>query len=282
MTSGAPSMPMTPLPYRVTDKRWETADTATLTMAPVDRAVEAPKPGQFLMLWAFGVGEVPISISGRRSGGLLEHTIRAAGPATTTLTGAPVGDVVGVRGPFGTEWEVERAHGGDLLIVAGGIGLAPLRLAIRSALEHRDRFGSVALLVGARSPDDLVFRGELDAWLDRTDLQVEITVDYAPGAGDNRWTGDVGLVTELVRRADVSPASTVALVCGPEVMMRYTAQALLDRGVPARSIRLSAERNMRCAIGHCGHCQLGGRFICLDGPVFDHPDLAPLLAVRER
>ena len=180
MTSAAPSMPMTPLPYRVTDKRWETADTATLTMAPVDRAVEAPKPGQFLMLWAFGVGEVPISISGRPSGDLLEHTIRAAGPATTTLTDAPVGDVVGVRGPFGTEWEVERAHGGDLLIVAGGIGLAPLRLAIHSALEHRDRFRSVALLVGARSPDDLVFRSELDAWLDRTDVQVEITVDYAP------------------------------------------------------------------------------------------------------
>jgi anaerobic sulfite reductase subunit B len=278
----APSMPMTPLPYRVTAKRWETADTVTLTMAPMDRAIGPPRPGQFSMLWAFGVGEVPISISGRSSPDLLEHTIRAAGTATSTLAHAPVDDVIGVRGPFGTEWEVERARGGDLLIVAGGIGLAPLRMAIHSALEHQDRFRQVTILVGARSPDDLVFRGELDAWLDRTDLQVEVTVDHAPGGADRRWTGDVGLVTELVRRADISPSSTVALVCGPEVMMRYTAQALLDRGVPARSIRLSAERNMKCAIGHCGHCQLGGRFICLDGPVFAHPDLAPLLAVRER
>ena len=275
-------MPMTPLPYRVTDKRWETADTATLTMAPVDRAVEAPKPGQFLMLWAFGVGEVPISISGRPSGDLLEHTIRAAGPATTTLTDAPVGDVVGVRGPFGTEWEVERAHGGDLLIVAGGIGLAPLRLAIHSALEHRDRFRSVALLVGARSPDDLVFRSELDAWLDRTDVQVEITVDYAPGGGDDRWTGHVGLVTELFRQADVSTR-----VDG-RVRLRPRGHDALHRpGAPRPRRpgpvdRLSA--GTQHALRHRPLRALPARSAgssAATGPSSTTPDRDPLLTVRE-
>jgi NAD(P)H-flavin reductase len=273
---------MTPTAYSVVHHRWETADTATLVLAPVAEPVAAPAPGQFVMLWAFGVGEVPISTAGVTPEGHLEHTIRAAGLATRALVGLEPGDVVGVRGPFGTAWDVERARGGDLVVIAGGIGLAPLRPAVRAALDDRDAHGRVTVLVGARAPEELLYRDELAAWAARPDVALEVTVDHVPGGAGAGWTGHVGLVTELLSRVDLDPAGSTTLVCGPEVMMRHAAQAVIDRGVPPGSVRLSAERNMRCAIGHCGHCQLGGSFICLDGPVFDHPVLAPLLAVRER
>jgi anaerobic sulfite reductase subunit B len=269
--------PMTPVMYRVEARTEELDDTATLSMAPVDLAVDTPAPGQFNMLWAFGIGEAPISLAAV-DGPVLHHTIRRAGKVSTALWACKEGDLVGVRGPFGTGWELQRATGRDILIVAGGIGLAPLRLLVEQLLATRTDFGRAALLVGARSPDALLYREAIEAWRSRLDLEVEVTVDTAPPS----WRGDVGVVTRLVDRAAVEPATTTAFVCGPEVMMRFAAQAAVARGVAPDEIFVSLERNMQCAVGHCGHCQLGPAFICKDGPVLAWADVEPLMRVRQR
>lgn len=270
--------PMVPLPYRVLTRHQELADTVTIRIAPVEERLYDPLPGQFEMLWAFGVGEVPISISGVDEGGVLEHTIRSVGAVTEKLCQSRVGDIIGVRGPFGVGWNLDRATGQDLLIVAGGLGLAPLRPAMLEALAHRHRFGRLALIVGARDPDSLLFVEELEGWRGRFDTDVEVTVDAAPPS----WRGDVGVVTKLMARTPVEFPKTTAIVCGPEVMMRFAALNLTDRGVPPGQIYLSMERNMRCAIGHCGHCQFGPEFICKDGPVFPWTRIEKLMLAREQ
>lgn len=268
---------MTPVPHRVVSRTQETADTWTLELEPVVDRIR-PRAGQFDMLYAFGVGEVPISTSGDHEGdGPLTHTVRAVGAVTRALCAAEPGAVVGVRGPFGTEWPLAEAVGGDLLVVAGGIGLAPLRPAVRHALERRDDYGAVSVLVGARTPQDLLFGAELEEWRGRLDAEVDVTVDAAaPG-----WHGRVGLVTTLIPGAVVDPRTAAALVCGPEVMMTFVVRALLERGVPLDRIWVSMERNMRCAVGHCGHCQLGPTLICRDGAVFPAGEMQRLMEVRE-
>jgi NAD(P)H-flavin reductase len=230
------------------------------------------------MVSAFGVGEVPISTSGDPDGsGPLTHTVRAVGAVTEAICALEAGDVVGVRGPFGNEWPLDEAAGGDLVVVAGGIGLAPLRPAIRHALGHRDRYGAVSVLVGARTPSDLLFVRELEDWRARLDVEVDVTVDAAPAG----WRGRVGLVTTLIPGAVFDPESATALVCGPEVMMTFVVRALVERGLPVERIWLSMERNMRCGVGHCGHCQLGPKLICRDGPVFRADEMMSLMEVRE-
>jgi NAD(P)H-flavin reductase len=184
---------------------------------------------------------------------------------------------VGVRGPFGTAWPVKDADGGDVVIVAGGIGLAPLRPVVYQLLANRERYGKVVILYGGRSPAELLFPEELEHWRGRFDVQVEVTVDGAPAD----WRGSVGVVTKLVPRADFDPAAAVALICGPEVMMRFTAAALQERGLPKERIHVSMERSMHCAIGLCGHCQFQHLFVCKDGPVFTLDAVEPLLMVRE-
>jgi NAD(P)H-flavin reductase len=183
-----------------------------------------------------------------------------------------------VRGPFGRGWGVEEAEGADLVLVAGGIGLAPLRSALHYALARRRHFGRLVLLAGARSPGEVVFRRELARLSARNDLVTEVTVDRA---GPD-WRHHVGVVTQLIPGASFDPASALVLVCGPEVMMRFTATALLARGISPERIRVSLERNMQCAIGWCGHCQLGPEFVCKDGPVRTWAQAASLLAVKER
>ncbi|GAA1898265.1 FAD/NAD(P)-binding protein [Actinomadura bangladeshensis] len=288
MTPAAHS-PMAPVPYRVTGRRAETADTVTLTLEPVEAAVPEPVPGQFTMMYVFGVGEVPISVSrigplpggrgsarSRGTGPVLEQTVRAVGAVTRAVCATPPGQVVGLRGPFGTGWGLDGARGRDLLLAAGGIGLAPLRPAVLRALSARDSFGRISVLIGARTPDDLLFADELDMWR-ANGAQVEVTVDRpAPG-----WAGHVGLITALVGAAEVDPARTAAFVCGPEVMMRVTAEALIAGGMRAADVRLSLERNMRCGLGWCGHCQLGPLLICRDGPVLPYERAMPLMTVRE-
>jgi NAD(P)H-flavin reductase len=270
---------MVPRLYRVR-RRWrENHDTISLSLDPLQRPNTAHRPGQFNMLYCYGVGEVPISISSHPDPGRpLLHTIRAAGPVSTALCRAKQGETVGVRGPFGTGWDVEDAEGADLVLIAGGIGLAPLRSALRYALAKRRHYGRLVLLVGARSPEEMVFRRELNRLSSRPDVITAMTVDRAGPA----WRHHVGMVTQLIPAAPFDPASALALVCGPEVMMRFTATALLGRGMPAERIRLSLERNMKCAIGWCGHCQLGSQFLCKDGPVRSWIEAAPLLAVKER
>jgi anaerobic sulfite reductase subunit B len=267
---------MRPACYVVAGRKEETSDTVTLMLRPAPCPIEAPRPGQFTMLYAFGVGEVPVSVSGIGQDGVLVQTIRAVGAVTRALCAAAPGDMIGVRGPFGTDWDLDGAEGRDLLVVAGGIGLAPLRPVLLAALADRARFGRVVLLAGARSPADLLFTRELATWTARG-ADVRVTVDR----GHAGWDGRVGLVTGLIKDAIADPAATAAFVCGPEIMMRLSAQALAEVGVPARDIRVSLERNMRCGVAMCGHCQLGPLLVCRDGPVVSYAEAAPLVAIKE-
>jgi NAD(P)H-flavin reductase len=182
-----------------------------------------------------------------------------------------------VRGPYGTPWPVESAEGSDVVFVAGGLGLAPLRPAIYHVLARREHYGRVVILYGTRSPSDILFRNEVERWRRRLDLEVLVTVDRADAA----WRGDVGVVPRLIARAGFDPHSAVAMVCGPEVMMRFTANALQAAGVGSERIYLSMERNMKCAIGLCGHCQFGPDFVCKDGPVMRYDRIADIMTVRE-
>ena len=256
---------MVPLPYRVVERRQENLDTVTLALAsagsePTIRFL----PGQFSMLYVFGVGEAPISVSGDASRmDRVVHTTRAVGAVSKAICAMKPGDMVGYRGPFGTPWPLEQAAGRDLLIVAGGIGLAPLRPAICEALRTPERYGSINILIGARTPGDLLFTGEYERWRS-LGAKVLVTVDVA----GEIWTGDVGVVTGLVPHAEFRPHRATAMVCGPEIMMRFSANALRDAGMIDNDIFLTMERNMKCAIGLCGHCQYGSDFVCADGPVF--------------
>ncbi|MGZ8715979.1 MAG: FAD/NAD(P)-binding protein [Gaiellaceae bacterium] len=268
--------PMAPVPFRVARKRRELHDTWTLALEPVAGDRLRPAPGQFTMLYAFGIGEVPISVSGDTTGPLV-HTVRAVGAVTRAICASRPGSVLGVRGPFGNSWPVDENAGSDIVIVAGGIGLAPLRPAVYQVLQHRSEYGEVALLYGARTPADLLYPTELQRLRGRFDLQVRVTVD----SHETGWQGKVGVVPKLVTAAHFDPESAVALVCGPEIMIHYSAKALLERGVPADRIYISMERNMRCGLGHCGHCQLGPTLICRDGPVYRYDELEQLMAVRE-
>jgi len=268
--------PMRPVPYVVTGRHAETGDTVTLMLRPAGYPIEPPRPGQFTMLYAFGVGEVPLSVSGSGLGGVLVQTIRAVGAVTRALCAAAPGATIGVRGPFGTDWGLGIAGGRDALIVAGGIGLAPLRPLVLAALDQRARYDRVVLLAGARSPDDMIFTRELQTWR-RRGADVRVTVDH----GRAGWDGHVGLVTSLIEHAIADPAATAAFVCGPEIMMRLSADLLARCGVPAAGIRVSLERNMRCGAGLCGHCQLGPLLLCRDGPVVSYADAAPLVVIKE-
>lgn len=275
-TGAAPAPWIEPEPWHVTARTRESADTATLELVPA-----APfrfRPGQFNMLYVPGVGEAPISISGdpARPAGVA-HTVRDVGPVTHALCALRPGDTAHVRGPYGTHWPVRAAEGGDLVIVAGGIGLPPLRPALYQALARREQFGRIVLLYGARTPGDLLFPGELAAWRARPDLDVDITVDTA----DRQWQGTVGVVPALIPGARFDPATTTAFVVGPEIMMRFTVRALLAAGVAADRVYLSLERSMRCGVALCGHCQLGPFLICRDGPVTSFARVTRWLGVRE-
>lgn len=233
-------------------------------------------PGQFNMLYLPGVGESAISMSGNpaREDGWI-HTVRVAGNVTRTLAGLGKGETLGLRGPFGTGWPISQLKGNDLVIVAGGLGLAPLRPLIYHVLNHRNQFGRVWLICGARSPDGLLYQNEYDAWQQQLDLQC--TVDRATSG----WNGQVGVVTLLIDRLILSrPDQTHLVACGPEVMMKYAALTGMRRGISPERIWVSLERNMQCAAGLCGHCQLGPEFICKDGPVLRYDRVQPLLFVE--
>lgn len=270
---------MVPRPYSVREVSKETPDTFTLKLTPpADANGSSFRPGQFSMLWVFGVGELPISISGDPSDhAQLVYTVRSVGEATNSLVTQSVGSSIGVRGPFGAGWPVEAACGRDVILVAGGIGLAPLRPVIYDVLHRRQDFGRLVVLYGARSPRDLLYRKELAAWARHRNTQVLITVDY----GGMSWRGHVGVVTTLFKYARLKPANSVAMVCGPEIMMRYVARELASHGLSESDVYLSMERNMKCAVGFCGHCQYGPHFICKDGPVFTYGQMRPLLEKYE-
>ena len=266
---------MLPLPYRVIDREIETRDSATLRLEPVGAAMPAVQPGQFTMLYAPGVGEVAISVSGVN--GVLSQTIRDVGAVSRALHAAEPGAIIGARGPYGRGWDLPSAEGMDIVIVAGGVGLAPLRPLVVAAMADAANFGRVTLIAGARGHREFLFQNELAKWAREPALNLEQTVDVA----EPDWTGHVGFVTEPLSRLRVDADRTVAFMCGPEPMMRFAAQVLLRKGVPAERIRVSLERNMKCGIALCGHCQLGPLLVCRDGPVVTYDVAAPLLTVRE-
>lgn len=274
---------MLPAPWQIRHITQETPDTFTWELEPeaapgAEGSVFGFLPGQFNMLYLFGVGEVPISISGDPANRKrLVHTTRAVGTVTKAMRMLKRGEVIGVRGPYGSPWPLEEARGSDVVIVAGGLGLAPLRPALYQILAERQHYGRVSLLYGARTPEDMLYKRELEQWRARRDLEVGITVDHATAD----WRGNVGVVTTLIPPAHFDPHEAIALVCGPEVMMRFTIQALQKRGVPDEHIYVSMERNMKCALGFCGHCQYGPHFICKDGPVFSYHQIADWFTKRE-
>lgn len=270
--------PRIPRPFRVVGVRRETRDTRTLEAVTADGHPMPFAPGQFAMLYAFGVGEIPISISGDPADpSVLTHTVRAVGAVSGALCRLRRGDVFWARGPYGSSWPLDEAAGRDVVVVAGGIGLAPLRPLVLALLAGRERYARAWLLYGARTPEELLYRRELERWRARLDLAVEVTVDTA----GTEWRGNVGVVTTLIPRAEFDPDRTAAFVVGPEVMMRFTVAALRKRGVPTDRIFLSLERNMHCGLGLCGRCQAGPVFVCRDGPVFRYAAVERIFAVRE-
>ncbi len=270
--------PMLPHPYRVVGTVVETQDTVTLLFESLSDHQLRFRPGQFTMLYVYGVGEVPISIAGNpHLGGQLVHTVRAVGAVTRAICGLRAGDVVGIRGPFGTGWPIDQVAGRDLLIVAGGIGLAPLRPAVIEALTQRESIRQLSLLYGARTPNDLLYKDDLIGWKASPSIDFEVTVDRA----HSDWWGDVGLVTNLLPRVRFQPDRTTAFVCGPEVMMRVVARALRTAGVHEDRVFVSLERNMKCGIGMCGHCQYGSDLLCRTGPVAPYSAVADRLKVDE-
>ena len=267
---------MTPTPFLVESIRQETHDIVTLHLSPQDNSGVTYQPGQFNMIYLFGQGEVPISVSGG-SDGLLVHTVRNVGTVTAKIAGLDKGNIIGIRGPYGRGWPMEEARGKDVIIAAGGIGLAPLRPVIHAVLADREKYGKVVLLYGTRTPDDILFQDELHEWLARFDVDVIISVDRSlPG-----WHGHVGVIPDFIAGADFDPGNCIAMVCGPEIMMNFTIKALQARKVQNTDIHVSMERNMKCAIGQCGHCQYGPFFICKDGPVFPYPELIPYFGKKE-
>ncbi|WP_328404309.1 FAD/NAD(P)-binding protein [Streptomyces sp. NBC_00390] len=263
-----------PVPYSVVARRQETDDTATLRLRPVAEQLPAFAPGQFAMVYAFGRGEIPLSVSEIPPDGGLCHTVREVGAVSEALSRAREGEVIGLRGPFGTTWDLETAVGRDIVVIAGGIGLAPLRPLVHAVTADRDRFGRLNVLIGARTPADLIHAAEIETW---PTTFTGVTVDRP----DDRWRGHVGLVTQLLDSTHFDPGTSTAFLCGPEPMIRSAARNLSHRGIPEQHIQVSLERNMRCGTGHCGHCQLGPVLLCRDGPVLSWDRAAPLLGVRE-
>ena len=259
----------------------ETANVVTLDIAAPNITPATPlyfKPGQFNMLYAFGIGEVPISISGDPAiTDRIVHTIRSVGLVSEALTKLKPNELVGIRGPFGSCWPVEEASGYDVLVIASGIGLVPMRPVLYHLLRYRERYGRIALLYGARYREDLLFLSELERWRRTPDFQVRVTLSRA----GTDWTGDVGHVMNLLPKVRFDPVDTIAMICGPEVMIRSASLAVENIGISSNQIFVSMERNMKCAIGTCGHCQFGPHFICKDGPIFRYDRIRNILNLRE-
>lgn len=271
--------PMVPHPVVIRRSVWENDDTFTLTLGLEGLPNRFTfLPGQFNMVYVYGVGEAAISISSDPAKpGTLDHTIRRVGIVTTALAQKKRGDVIGLRGPFGSGWPIDAARGKDICIVSGGIGLAPLRPVVYSLIKSRDEFGRIIVLYGGRSPLDLLYRVELERWANEHQIEVLVTVDR----GDSSWKGHIGVVSSLFGYIKLDARATITYVCGPEVMMKYTIDELERRGVPFDQIYISMERNMKCAVGFCGHCQFGPTFICKEGPVYPLPRVRPLLDRKE-
>lgn len=269
------------LPFEATIKwiKKETRDTATYALKINCKDIQRDykfRPGQFNMIYIPGVGESPISISSCPSDVDLLHTIRIAGDVTTAISKLKPGDIIGIRGPFGKGWPMEEIQDNDLMIIAGGLGIAPLRSVIRSIVKGQHK-GKKYILYGAKTPKDIIFRDEFPRYRDVFDIF--LAVDKADP--EEYWRADIGIVTGLLNKVSFNPLNTIAFVCGPEVMMQSVVKELIIRGVPGEKIYISMERNMNCGTGICGHCMFGPKFVCKDGPVFRFTDIEEFLGIKE-
>ena len=270
--------PMIPNLFTIKKIFWETDDTFTIEIESHDKSNFNFKPGQFNMLYVFGMGESAISIcSDPAKNKTILHTIHRVGNVTSKLSQLKKGDTIGVRGPFGSNWDVTKFYGKDVVIVVGGIGLAPLRPAIYSIFKERKKFNRIIILYGARTALDLLYRVELEHWSKTKNVEVLTTIDR----GDSSWRGNIGVVTNLFNYIKLDAMNTYSMVCGPEIMMKFSIEELVKLGVEERNIYLSLERNMKCAIGFCGHCQYTSKFICKDGPVFNYSQVKDIFNLYE-
>jgi sulfhydrogenase subunit gamma (sulfur reductase) len=268
-----------PCEAEIVARTQESTSIFTLHLRLVDDAARTTfryVPGQFNMLYLYGVGEVPISIvDDVLDGEVLIHAVRSLGRVTRGFAQLKVGDRIGLRGPYGRGWPLAAAQGKDVLVITGGLGCAPVVAVIHRVFRQRSQYGHLTIIQGVRHSEDLIWREHYDRWRDEPDTTVLLAADKA-GPG---WSWHVGLITELFREVDFDPQRAMAMLCGPELMMRASAEQLTNRGLPEAALYLNMERNMQCAVGQCGHCQIGSRFVCRDGPVFAYPDIKPLLGV---
>lgn len=278
MTSASPNY-LVPEPAEIVEKRSFGRDLHAYQMRLLDPAAR-PRfdfaPGQFNMVYAPGVGEVAISVSSDPEDEILEHTIRVVGRTTRVIERLGVGGILGLRGPYGVGWPLQQARYKDILVVTGGLGCAPVTGAIQYIMRRRASYGHVSILHGVKKADDLIHRDHFERWRREPDTTVLLASDQP----DRRWHDHTGVVTELFEEVELDPARTVAFVCGPEVMMRHAARILGTRGLPPGRIHVSLERNMKCAVGLCGHCQLGPELLCKEGPIFPYERVAPWLRVQ--
>jgi NAD(P)H-flavin reductase len=263
-----------PIQARVLKIQPQTALEKVLTIELPDSLSLGHRPGQFVEVSVLGVGEAPISISSSpsRSNGTFELCVRKVGDVTNALHRLQVGDFIGIRGPFGRGFPIEKFRGKDVLFAPGGLGLAPLRSLINQVIDERAMFGRVMILYGARNPSELLFKDELALWADRPDIELLVTVDKA----DESWTGNVGVITTLFRRISINPRNTVSATCGPPVMYRFVLMELSGKGISEGNIYLSLERRMKCGVGKCGHCQINNVYACQSGPVFPYSEIKGL------
>jgi NAD(P)H-flavin reductase len=261
--------PFLPLKAVITDIKVETTDVRTYSLLLRDGEYK-PEPGQFNMVGYPGVGEAPVSLSSIVYENRFQHTIKAVGRVTKFIEGLTEGDEIFLRGPYGSSWPLKSAVGQDILLIAGGVGIAPMRPVIQEILSKRDSFGNITLIYGARRPDNILFKDECEVW--QKDSTVFLTVDEVPS--HMIWSYHVGLVTELLDKAALHVEKTFAFLCGPEIMMRFVSRGLFLRGFLPSRVYVSLERRMKCGIGQCGHCQHGSQFVCKDGPVFLYKDVS--------
>jgi NAD(P)H-flavin reductase len=264
-----------PLKAKIEEIKEQTADTKTYTIRMAEGDGFRFMPGQFNMVSILGYGEAPISISsdpGDRE--KFDHTIRAVGSITRYLESFRPGSEVGIRGPYGQPWPVEETRGRNVVVVAGGIGLAPLRPLIMQMFRERSSFGKIQILYGAREPSQMLFTDEFEDWQKNPGTELYLTADTISEGLE--WSHNVGVVTTIFDKAGLSPKNTLVVTCGPEIMMRFVCRSLLGRGFYAPQIFLSMERRMKCGVGKCGHCQLGSSFVCKHGPVFRYDEALKL------
>lgn len=272
--------PYLPTTAIIKGRRQESATIFTLDLSFTNPSLHSNysfHPGQFNMIYLYGVGEVAISISSDpKENALISHTIRAVGRVTKALAKLTVGDFVGIRGPYGQGWPLKESCGKDVIIVTGGLGCAPVVSVISYILARRDQYGTLSILQGVKHSDDLIFRKQYAHWQRHPNTKIYIAADQA----GPKWPWSVGYVTDMIQQLTLNPENTVAMMCGPEGMMHAAISALVQRHIPEESIFLSMERNMECGIGQCGHCQYGGLFICKDGPVFAYPQIKALFSEK--